>query len=1049
MTLAAAPKPTPPFDAAERRQMTVMFCDLVDSTALSARLDPEDLRTVIAAYYREVAAEVQRFGGFVARHLGDGVLVYFGYPVAHEDDAERAVRAGLALISAIRGLKLRTEIALDARVGIATGLVVVDMIGEGATHEWTVLGDTPNLAARLQTFAEPGTVLIAPSTHRLIGALFECRSLGLREIKGLANPVQVWQALRLGDVANRFLALRAAHTPVVGRVDEIELLLRRWEQAKTGEGRVVLISGEPGIGKSRLMRALEERIGKEPHLRLHYFGSALHQDSAFFPIISQLEHAASISREDSAQTRLDKLVALLEPYPANPRQDVALFAELLAIDGGERYPPLGVAPRIRMEWTLAALLSQLVGLSARRPVLMTFEDAHWIDPSSHEALQQAIERLQTLPILLIITARPEFQPHWVGLPHVTLQSLNRLSRHERTLMIEHLTHGKRLPEEVMRQIVERTDGVPLFVEELTQTVVESGFLREGADRYVLYGPLPQLAIPTTLQASLLARLDRLGPVREIAQEAAAIGRDFAYELLAAVSGRSEPELVKGLDQLVASGLVQQRGVTPSASYSFKHALMQDVAYSTLLRTRREALHARIAEAYEQRFRDIINTRPEILAHHLAQAGFASRSIGFWLKAAQVAIARGAAAEAAAQLRRGLALLGEIPDYDNRRRQELELQIALGNALMSATGYTGTETDAAFRRARELCLEIADTVQLIRVIWGQFTGHFAGGRQRLALAVANELLALSERLDDAGGRQMGHASVGASLLHLASFAEARAQFKLALATDPALEREWVHLYGQSGRVTALAYMSLDLLLLGFPDAARRRVEQSVEEAHRLAHPTSACFAHSIASRVYYLLRDRNALAQHSATVVRLADEHGLSLWQALGRIYAGWSQAENGAGVGAAMIRDGIARYRAAGAALSLPLYLASLASVEGAAGNHQAALELLGEAQAASTAGDEHWVSAEIHRLAGEAMVVGDDDTAGAEREFHAALALAREQGAKLWELRAATSLARLYRDGNKASTARYDLEMVYRFFSEGFTDPDLEQAKAVLDALG
>jgi predicted ATPase len=656
-------------------------------------------------------------------------------------------------------------------------------------------------------------------------------------------------------------------------------------------------------------------------------------------------------------------------------------------------------------------------------------------------MQQAIERLQTLPILLIVTARPEFQPHWVGLPHVTLQSLNRLSRRERTLMIEHLTHGKPLPEEVMRQIVERTDGVPLFVEELTQTVVESGLLREGADRYVL-------AIPTTLQASLLARLDRLGAVREIAQEAAAIGRDFAYELLAAISGRSEVELVKGLDQLVASGLVQQRGVTPSASYSFKHALMQDVAYSTLLRTRREALHARIAEAYEQRFRDIIDTRPEMLAHHLAQAGFAERSIGFWLKAARVAIARGAAAEAVAQLRRGLALLGEIPEYDNRRRQELELQITLGNALAAATGYTGTETDAAFRRARELCLEIADTVQLIRVTWGQFTGHFAGGRQRLALEVANELLALSQRLDDAGGRQMGHASVGASLLHLASFAEASAQFERALATDPAHEREWAHLYGQSGRVTALAYMSLASLLLGFPDAARRLAEQSVEEARRLAHPTSLCFAHSIASRVYYLLCDRIALAQHSAAVVRLADEHGLSLWQALGHIYTGWSQAENGAGEGAAMIRNGIARYRAAGAALSLPLYLASLARVEAAAGHQRAALELLDEAQAASTAGDEHWVSAEIHRLAGEAMVVGDDNTAGAEREFHAALAVARKQGAKLWELRAATSLARLYRNGDKASVARDDLAMVYRSFREGFSDPDLAQAKAALAAL-
>jgi class 3 adenylate cyclase/predicted ATPase len=1047
LTAVAASGPAPPpVGAAERRQLTIMFCDLVGSTALSAGLDPEDLQAVIAAYYREVGAEVQRFGGFVARHVGDGVLVYFGYPAAHEDDSERAVRAGLALIGAIRRLKLRPGIELDARVGIATGLVVVDMIGEGPAREWTVLGDAPNLAARLQTFAEPGTVVIAPATHRQIGDLFECRALGPREINGLASPTQVWQALRPRDIANRFSARHAAYPPIVGRAEEIELLLRRWEQAKSGEGRVVLMNGEPGIGKSRLVRALHERIAKEPHARLSYFGSALHQDSAFFPVIGQLEHAAGIGREDSAETRLDKLVALLEPHSANPQQDIALLCELLGVDGGKHYPPLDLSARTRMERTLAALFAQLVGLSTRQPVLVTFEDAHWIDQSTHEVLQLGIERLQTLPVLMVVTARPEFRPDWVGLSHVTLQTLNRLSRRECTVLIEHLTDGKPLPEQVLQQIVERTDGVPLFAEELTQTVVESGYLREGADRYVFYGPLPELALPATLQGSLLARLDRLGAVREIAQEAAAIGREFPYELLAVMSGRGEAELVKGLEQIVASGLVQQRGTPPAALYNFKHALMQDAAYGTLLRAKRQALHKRIAEAYDQRFRDIIDTKPELMAHHLAQAGFAERSIGYWLKAARIAIARGGAAEAVAQLHRGLALLSEIPEHDKRRRQELELQIALGNALTAATGYTGTRTDAAFRRARELCLEVGDTVQLIRVTWGQFAGLFAGGRQRPALAVANELLAMSEQLNDAGGRQMGHASVGVSLLHLGSFAEARLEFERALAIDAASEREWTHLYGQSGRVTALAYMSLDLLPLGFLDAARRLAEQSVEEAHRLAHPTSLCFAHSIVCRVYYLLRDRDGLARHSAMVVRLADEHGLGLWRALGSIYAGWSRADGGAaGEGMAMIRDGIARYGAAGAALSLPLFLASLASIEGAAGNHRKALTLLGQAQAASTAGDEHWMSAEIHRLSGEAMLAGSADAAGAEREFRAALALAREQGSRLWELRAATSLARLLRDGNEGGAARDTLAKVYGFFSEGFAESDLEQAKAIL----
>jgi class 3 adenylate cyclase/predicted ATPase len=1026
--------------------VTVMFCDLVGSTALSAGLDPEDLRALIAVYYREVAAEVRRLGGFVARQLGDGVLVCFGYPAAHEDDAERAVRAGLALITTIRGLKLRPEIMLDARVGIATGLVVIGAIGEGPAQEWTVLGDTPNLASRLQAVAEPGTVVIGPTTHQLTGELFECQSLGPREIKGLTTPLQVWQVLRPRDLANRFLARRTAHTPIVGRVEEIELLMRRWEQAKTHEGRVVLLRGEPGIGKSRLARALEERIADEPYARVRYFGSALHQDSAFFPVISHLEHAARIDRKDSAETRLDKLVALLVPHSPDPRQEIALFAELLGIDGGQRYPALELSPRIRLGRTQASLLSRLVSLAEHKPVLMIVEDAHWIDHSSHEMLQRAIERLKTLPILLVITARPEFQPQWLGLPHVTLQTLNPLNRGERASLIELLTDGKPLPARVLQQIVERTDGVPLFVEELTKTVVEGGFLREDADRYVCCGALPEPALPASLQGSLVARLDRLGAVREIAQEAAAIGREFVYELLAAITGRSEGELVNGLDQLVASGLLRQRGMPPVASYSFKHALMQDAAYSTLLRTKRKALHARIAEAYDRRFHDIADTKPELMAHHLAQAGLTERSIDFRLKASRIAIARGAAAEAAAQLYGGLALLNDIPDHDSRRQQELELQIALGNALAAATGYTGTETDAAFRRARDLCLEAGDRAQLIRVTWGQFTGHFAGGRQRPALLMANELLALSERLDDAGGRQMGHASVGASLLHLASCAKAREQFELALAIDAASERESAHLFGQSGRVTALAYMSLDLALLGFLNAAQQVADESVEEARRLAHPTSLCFAHSVVCRVHFLLRDTAALAQHSAMVARLADEHGLNLWRALGSIYTGWSRAENGAvREGAAMIRDGIARYRAGGSALSLPLYLASLASLEGTLGNQPEALKLLGEAQAASTAGNERWMSAEIHRLTGETMLARNRDMVGAEREFRVAIALAREHGAKLWELRAATSLAGLPRDVGKPDRARERLAKVHRSFSEGFTRPDLEQAKAVL----
>jgi predicted ATPase len=615
-----------------------------------------------------------------------------------------------------------------------------------------------------------------------------------------------------------------------------------------------------------------------------------------------------------------------------------------------------------------------------------------------------------------------------------LQTLNPLSRHERTSLIEHLTADKPLPEQVLQQIVERTDGVPLFVEELTKTVVELEFLRDQTDHCAVCGQLPEIALPASLQGSLVARLDRLGAVREIAQEAAAIGREFPYELLAAVTERNEKELVNGLDRLVEADLVQQGGLPPEASYSFKHTLMQDAAYSMLLRTKRKALHARIAEAYDQQFRDLIDMKPEVMAHHLAYAGLAERSIGFRLKAARIAIARGAAAEAVAQLYCALALLNDVSDYDEGRRQELELQIALGNALAAATGYTGMETDAAFRRARELCLKVGDTDQLIRVVWGQFTGHFAGGRQRPALAVANELLALSERLDNDSGRQMGHASIGAGLVHLACFAKARTHFELGLAIDTASEREWTHLYGQSGRLVALSYMSLDAVLTGSFNAAQRLAKRCVEEARKLAHPTSLCFTHSILCRVYYLLGDMKALAWHSAMVVRLAEEHGLSLWRGLGIIYTGWSRAENGApDEGIAMIRDGIAQYRAVGAALSLPLYLASLADLERAAGNPREALNLLGEAQAVATAGDEHWVSAEIHRLAGEAILAQNGDVAAAARECRAALALARRQGARLWEARAEKSLERLSRSAARTSPQRDQADAIAR---RDATDP-------------
>jgi class 3 adenylate cyclase len=616
--------------AAERRQLTVMFCDLVGSTELSAMLDPEDLREVIAAYHRAVADIVRSFDGFVAKYMGDGVLVYFGYPRAHEDDAERAIRAGLGVIDAVGRLDVES-VKLRARVGIATGLVVVgDLIGEGSAQEQSVVGETPNLAARLQALAEPDAVVIAAGTRRLVGDLFEYRDLGAVEVKGIAAPVPVWQVLRPSAVESRFEALRgSALTRLVGRDEEIDLLTRRWARAKAGDGQVVLISGEPGIGKSRITAALAERLHVEPYLRLRYFCSPYHLDSALSPFIDQLGRAAGFARDDPPAARLEKLKALLT-LAVPPDEDVAILADLLSLPASERHPLPTLSPQRKKERTLEALIRQLEGLARRQPpVLMVFEDAHWIDPTSRELLDLAIERVRSLPVLLVVTFRPEFQPPWTGQPQVTMLALNRLDQHDRIALVAQIAGGKALPEEVIDQIVDRTDGVPLFVEELTKSVLESGLLREEAERYVLAGALPPFGIPTSLHASLLARLDRLASVRLVAQIGAAIGREFSYALLRAVSRLPEDELRASLARLIASELVFERGTPPDAVYAFKHALVQDAAHGSLLRAARQQLHAEIAKALEDHSPELLENQPELFAQHYGEAGLVERSTAFW------------------------------------------------------------------------------------------------------------------------------------------------------------------------------------------------------------------------------------------------------------------------------------------------------------------------------------------------------------------------------------------------------------------------------------
>jgi class 3 adenylate cyclase len=695
---------TPVRGAAERRQLTVMFCDLVGSTELSSRLDPEDLREVIAAYHRAVAEVITGFDGFVSRYMGDGLLVYFGYPQAHEDDAERAVRAGLAAIVAVRRLDVKS-VKLRARVGIATGLVVVgDLVGEGSAQEQSVVGETPNLAARLQTLAEPDTVVIAGGTRRLVGDLFEYGDLGPLEVKGILAPVMACQVLRPSLVESRFKALRgSALTPLVGREEEIDLLLRRWAGAKAGDGQVVLISGEPGIGKSRVTEELEGRLHAEPHIRLRYFCSPYYEGSALYPFADQLGRAAGFLPDDPPTARLEKLKALFLCAKL-AEEDVALLADLLSLPASGRHALPNLSPQRKKERTLQALIRQLEGLARQQPVLMVFEDVHWIDPTSRELLDVTIERVRNLPVLLIVTFRPEFQPVWAGQPQVTMLTLDRLDRRDRTVLVEQIAGGTALPDEVVDQIIDRTDGVPLFIEELTKNVLESG--------------VPLVGIPTSLHDSLMARLDRLASVRRVAQIGAAIGRDFSYALLRAVSRLPEDELQSALNRLVASELVFQRGTLPEAVYSFKHALVQDAAHGSLLRSSRQQLHAQIADALATHFPELMDSQPELFAQHYAEAGLIETSVAYWDKAGRRSAARSAVAEAATQFQKALDQLALLPDNRERQRHELELRSNLGATLLVVKGFAAPEAGHAYARARELWEQMGSPLEFRLVPYGQ-------------------------------------------------------------------------------------------------------------------------------------------------------------------------------------------------------------------------------------------------------------------------------------------------------------------------------------------
>ncbi len=1043
---------------AERRQLTVLFCDLVDSTALASQLDPEELREVVRAYQETCAKVIARFEGHVAQYLGDGLLVYFGYPLAHEDDAQRAVRAGLGMIEALGQLNIRLGqergVQLAVRLGIHTGLVVVGEVGGGTRQEQLALGETPNLAARLQGIAAPNTLVISAATLPLLGGFFACQSLGTHLLKGFAQPLEVYQVLSESTARSRLQAAGSTGlTPLVGREQEVALLLERWAQVKEGLGQVVLLSGEAGIGKSRLVQMLTEHVASEPQAWLTPCQcSPYYQNTALYPWIDLLERVVlRFEREESLPQKLGKLEGFLVQYGLPLAETMPLFAALLSLPLGADYAPLAVSPERQKQKTLQAFLTIMLRIAAQQSVLFVMEDLHWVDPTTLEFLSLLVDQGPTARILALWTFRPDFPTPWTGRSHLTQVTLPRLPRRQAAEMTGKVAHRKALPAEVVEQVVAKTDGVPLFVEELTKMVLESGLLQEREERYELTGPLPPLAIPATLHDSLMARLDRLATVKGLAQLGATLGREFAYDLLQAVSPLDEATLQRGLQQLVEAEFLYQQGLPPQATYLFKHALIQDAAYQSLLRSTRQQYHQRIAQVLEMRFPQICETQPELLAQHYTEASLMTQAIPYWQQAGQRALQRSAHLEAIGHLTKGLEVLATLPDSPERLQHELDVQTTLGHALMVVKGYAAPEVQQVYRRAWELCRHVEETPQLFQVLWGLAYFYSLRSQCRTAREVGEQLFSLARRAQDPVLLQQAHNAMAVALLHLGELSAAQAHLQQGLALyDPQQHRALVLRLGMDLGVFFLAYMVRPLWLLGYPDQALQQSQKALTMAQELAHPFSLTYALLFAAWGHQFRREAQATQVQAEASLAVAGEQGFAFFVAFATVLRGWALAEPGqSDAGIVQMCEGMAACRTTGAEADRPYFLALVAEAYGRGKRYDEGLAMLEEALALVDQSEERYWEAEIHRLKGELLLARSaENQVEAEACWHQALEVARRQGAKSLELRAAMSLSRLWQQQGKRDDARELLAPLYGWFTEGFDTADLQEAKALLEEL-
>ena len=1028
--------------SAERRQVTVLFSDIVGSTQLARDLDPEDLSALLRSYQATCTRLLGSYRGYTAQYLGDGVLAYFGYPDAHEDDAERAVRAALSIVEAIPKLNLRQGLSLAVRVGIATGLVLAgNRAAEGNPSELAVIGETPNLAARLQDLAPPNGVVIAPGTRQLLGTLFEFESLGEHALKGFAESVHAYRVVRDRRVDSRFEAVRdAALTPLVGRKEEIDLLAGRWQHARLGEGQVILLSGEAGIGKSRTVHALRQRLSSEPHVALHYQCSPHLADSALHPVIAQLERMADFRPGEKAEDRLAKLEALLSRTMQNGASSVQLLAALLSIDGGGRYPSLALDPQQQKDRTLAALVQHLGGVAARQPVLMVVEDAHWIDPTSLEWLVRVIEWARAAPVLLVVTFRPEFSSDWADGSRLTFLTLNRLSRQESASMVRQLAGKTSLADETIEQIVRRTDGVPLFVEEVTKAVLKE------TERLPARAASSTITIPSSLHDSLMARLDQLAGVKEVAQVCGVIGRECSSLLLSAVIDWPQAKLEAAMDRIVQSGLMFRHGGPPEEYYVFKHALVQDAAYASLPRPRRQALHARTADVLLERFPETVDTQPELMAHHLVAAERIAEAVSYWEKAGQRAAKRSANLEAARHFARALELLARLPDTPERAQTELGIRVLLGPTLMITRGPWSADVRQNYWRGQRLSAHFSDSALRFAALWGlwRITRSFRE-KQR----ISDDLLRVADRLGDQGLILQAHHTQWATRFHLGLHAACLSHVEDGLQLYGRGDyRSHASMYGgHDPKVCACGEAAYSLWLIGQSERAVTRADEALTWARSLNHSGSLAHALEMNLLLHCYRRDAAKVIELADEIIDFAGRENFPIHKAKGLVFRGWALARLAdPQEGVDLMRRGIASQQDVGTREDHPIFFDMLAEGLGTVGDVGEALHIVEQALSETSAIGLVFWTAELHRRRGE-LLRSRNEPENAKLEFQRAVEIARGQNAIALELRAAISLARLLFDEARGREGYELLASVQRQFTEGLATADLVEAKALMDA--